>query len=239
MNRRSRRSHKRARSGMTLIEIMVSMAILAVISTLLYTGFVQTSRNKQRVEANLERSHEIRMGLERIASELSMAYVSAQRNPDESLRPVITALVAKEVGNGTRLDFTSFSHRRLYRNAHESDQNEISYFVTRDPHKPDEKVLARREQRRVDDDPQKGGETQVLVQNVSSFKVTFLEPLTTEWVSTWDTTQGAMQPNRLPTQAKILLTVPNASGSGPEQTFGTQTWIPITYALNFSLYRGQ
>lgn len=234
-----RRKRARSQGGMTLIEIMVSMTILAIISTLLYNGFVQTSRNKERVEARLDRSHEIDMGLERIASELSMAYVSAQRNPDESLQPVITALIAKEVGNGTRLDFTSFSHRRLYRNAHESDQNEISYFVARDPHKPDQRVLARREQRRIDDDPQKGGETQVLIQNVTSFKITFLEPLTTEWVSTWDTTQGAMQPNRLPTQAKILLTVPNLGGSGPDQTFGTRTWIPITYALNFSLYRGQ
>jgi general secretion pathway protein J len=231
------RVRARSRQGMTLIEIMVALAILAIVSTLLYNGFVQTSRNKQRVEAQLDRSHEIRMGLERIASELQMAYTSAQRNPNEALRPMITAFIAKEAGNGTRVDFTSFSHRRLYRNAHESDQNELSYFVTQDPHKPDQRVLARREQRRVDDDPQKGGETQVLVENVVSFKVSFLEPLTAEWVDTWDTTQAAMQPNRLPSQAKILLTVPNLSGRGPDQTFGTRTWLPITYALNFATYR--
>ena len=31
------------------------------------------------------------------------------------------------------VDFTSFSHRRLFRDAHESDQNEISYFLASDP----------------------------------------------------------------------------------------------------------
>jgi general secretion pathway protein J len=229
----------RSQQGMTLIEIMVALGILAIVSTLLYNGFVQTSRNKQRVEAQLDRSHEIRMGLERIVAELSMAYVSAQRNPNETLRPVITAFIAKEVGNGTRIDFTSFSHRRLYRNAHESDQNELSYFVTQDPHKPDQRVLARREQRRVDDNPQKGGESQVLIENVKGFKVSFLEPLTTMWLDSWDPSPAAMQPNRLPSQAKILLTVPNLSGKGPDQVFGTRTWFPITYALNFSIYRGQ
>ncbi|HEX2677459.1 MAG TPA: type II secretion system protein GspJ, partial [Polyangiales bacterium] len=218
-------------------EIMVSLSILAIMSTLLYEGFVQTSRNKQHIEAQLERSHEIRMGMERIVSELQMAYTSAQRNPSEALRPMITAFIAKQVGDGTRIDFTSFSHRRLYRNAHESDQNELSYFVTNDPHKPSQRVLARREQRRIDNDPTRGGETQVLIENVKSFKVTFLEPLTTEWVETWDTTQAAGQANRLPSQAKIVLTVPNPSGTGPDLKFATRTYLPITYALNFTLYK--
>jgi general secretion pathway protein J len=233
----AKRTRARAQAGMTLIEIMVAMTILAMVASLLYSGFAQTSRNKQRVEAQLERSHEIRMGLERVASELSMAYVSAHLNPNEALRPVISAFIAKEVGSGTRVDFTSFSHRRLYRNAHESDQNELSYFVTDDPHDSNQNVLARREQRRVDDDPRTGGESQVLIRNVTSFKVSFLDSLSGEWIDTWDTLQGAMQPNRLPTQAKILLTVPNLSGSGPDQTFGTRAWLPNAYALNFAGYR--
>lgn len=234
---RTRTRTPKARAGMTLIEVMVAMAILALISTLLYESFVQTSRNKQRVERDLDRNHEIRMGLERVAQELSMAYTSLQVNANEALRPMITAFIAKERGNSSRVDFTSFSHRRLYRNAHESDQNEISYFVTQDPRESSQKVLARREQRRPDDDPEKGGQSQVLVENIKSFELAFLDPLSGEWVSTWDTTQAAMQSNRLPSQAKIMLTVPNVRGQGEDQTFTTRTWFPNTYALNFTLYR--
>lgn len=228
---------RRARQGMTLIEVMVSMAILALVSTLLYEGFVQTSRNKQRVEAELERNHEIRMGMERMAHELSMAYTSLHLNLNEGLRPMLTAFIAKERGNSSRIDFTSFSHQRLYRNAHESDQNEIAYFVTQDPRDSSKKVVARREQRRPDDDPEKGGQSQVLIEDVTSLELEFLDPLSGEWVSTWDTTQALLQANRLPTQAKIILTVPNLRGRGSDQTFVTRTWLPTTYALNFTLYR--
>jgi general secretion pathway protein J len=98
-------------------------------------------------------------------------------------------------------------------------------------------VLARREQRRVDDDPKKGGQSQILIENVKTFELSFLDPLTSDWVTTWDTTQSAMQPNRLPSQAKITISVPNIQGRGLDQTFGTRTFFPATYALNFAAYK--
>jgi general secretion pathway protein J len=173
--------------------------------------------------------------MERIAQELSMAYTSAHRNINDSLKTMITAFIAKEQGNSTRVDFASFSHRRLYRNAHESDQNELAYFVAPDPKRTSLKVLARREQRRVDDDPKKGGQSQILIENIKSFELSFLDPLSTEWVTSWDTT--TVQANRLPSQAKIKLTVPNVQGHGPDQVFATRTFFPNTYALNFALYK--
>jgi general secretion pathway protein J len=225
------------RQGMSLVEVMVAMSIFAIVASLLYSGFVQTSRNKERVEKQLDREHEIRNGIERIAQELATAYTSAQRNINESLRTMLTGMVAKEDGSNSKIYFSSFSHRRLYRNAHESDQNELSYFVTQDPDDNSKDVLARREQRRVDDDLEKGGQAQILISDVSGFELSFFDSLTGEWSSTWDTTQSASQPNRLPMQAKIKVTVPNLSGRGPDQTFGTRTWFPNTYALNFTMYR--
>jgi general secretion pathway protein J len=230
-----RAAHSKA--GMTLIEIMAAMAILAIVASLLYSAFVQTSRTKQRIEGELDRYHEIYSAIDRIAQELSMAYTSAHRNPNEVLRTMISGFVAKETGSNSRVDFTSFSHRRLYRNAHESDQNELSFFVANDPKDTAKRVLARREQRRVDDDFTKGGQSQILIEDIKKFELSFFDPLTSEWAGNWDTTQTAMQPNRLPMQAKILITVPNVTGRGPDQTFGTRTSFPITYALNFAAYK--
>jgi general secretion pathway protein J len=227
------------RAGITLIEVMVAMAILAIVSTLLYTGFVQTANNKKRIEGDLARNHEVRMALERIVRELSMAFVSAQTNA-LVLSPVSkTAFIGKDDGDGSRIDFTSFSHQRLYRDAHESDQNELSYFVTDDPDDSSKDVLVRREQNRIDDDPQKGGTAQVMVRDVESFELSYLDPMTGEWLSTWDTTQAAGQPNRLPTQVKITLTVPNLRGTGPAMKVTTRASLPLTYALNHATYRGQ
>lgn len=225
-----------SRAGLSLIEVMVAVAVLSMLMTLVYSGFVQTANNKKRVEARLERNHEIRMGLERIARELSMAYISAQVNIDPTLQPMQTAFVLSEKGGSSRVDFTSFSHRRLYQDAHESDQNELSYFVTDHPTDRSRKVLARREQRRIDDDPREGGEVQILVDDITEFHIEVLDPTSYEWVSQWDTTQAAMQPNQLPPQAKILITVPSLQGSGRDQTFGTRTQLPIQFALNHAIY---
>ena len=234
---RATRTRARRRAGMSLIEVLMAMTIFAIIASVMYGGFQQTARVKERVEGALDREHEIRSGLERMAQELATSYTSSQRNINESLRTMLTGFVAKEEGSNSRIDFSSFSHRRLYRNAHESDQNELSYFVTRDPNEPSQDVLARREQRRVDENLEKGGQAQILIQNVRGFELTFFDPLTKEWSKTWDTTQTAQQPNRLPAQAKIYVTVPNLTGKGPDQVYGTRTWFPNTYALNFTLYK--
>ncbi|MGD8859811.1 MAG: type II secretion system protein GspJ [Myxococcales bacterium] len=228
---------RRARAGVTLIEVMVAMAIIAMVGTLMYTGFVQTARNKRRIEHEVDRHHEIRMGLERMARELSTAYVSAQQNRNEALQVVRTIFKATQSGASSRIDFTSFSHQRLYRNAHESDQNELSYYVDDHPEDPSQKVLVRREQNRIDDDPEDGGTAQILIEDVEQLELSFLDPMSGEWTELWDTTQAAMQFNRLPTQVQIVLTVPNIRGDGPDQTFGTRTWIPLNYALNHAVYR--
>ncbi|MDH5673460.1 MAG: prepilin-type N-terminal cleavage/methylation domain-containing protein [Myxococcales bacterium] len=234
---RSRRT--RQRRGITLIEVMVAMAILAIVATLMYTGFAQTARNKRRIEHEVDRHHEIRLGLERIARELSMAYMSDQLNPSPALQVVQTGFVGKEGGHGSRVDFTSFSHRRLYRDAHESDQNELSYFLTDHPEDSSRTVLARREQRRIDDDFRKGGSSQILIEDVESFELSYLDPLSGEWTGSWDSTQAAMQFNRLPSQVRIVIEVPNVRGKGPDEKFGTRAWIPLRFALNHATYQAK
>lgn len=230
---------RRARAGFTLIEVMVAVTIIAIVSTLIYTGFSQTSRNKQRIEADLARNHEIRHGIERIARELSMAYTSAQLNSNAALHAITTSLVATDAARGSRIDFNSFSHQRLYRDAHESDQNELSYYVDDDPDDKSKRALLRREQRRPDDDPRHGGQVQVLIHDVVKFELSYLDPQSGQWLTTWDTSQAAMQPNRLPSQVQIKLTVPNLRGDGPNETFGTRTTIPLQFALNHAIYYPQ
>jgi general secretion pathway protein J len=223
--------------GMSLIEVMISVVILAIISTLMYSGFVQTTRNKARVEGQTDRALEVTGALERMARELQSAFVSAQVNPSPSLQVVRTAFVGTDRGARDRLDFTSFSHQRLYRDAKESDQNELSYFVARDPDASGQRVLVRREQARIDDDPLKGGTLQIVLHDVDTLELEYLDPITMEWVRSWDTTQGAGQPNRLPAQVKIILGVVSIDGRRTTQKVGTRVSLPLRYGLNHATYR--
>ena len=224
------------RRGFTLLEIMLAVAVLSLVGTMIYSGFAQTALNKARIEQDVDHSRVIHMTLDRMARELTMAFVSTHVNPSLDLRVVDTAFIGKDNGKDDRIDFTSFSHRRLYRNARESDQNEISYFVTEHPDDPGVLVLARREQNRIDEDPRRGGKSQILVENIEEFNVEYFDPLLSDWVQTWNTEDMLAQPNRLPTQVRIRLSVKDPRHRGETQTFGTRVTIPLTYALNHANY---
>jgi general secretion pathway protein J len=224
------------RRGFTLLEVILAVTILALVGTMIYGGFSQTALNKARVEKDVDHSRVVHMALERMSRELTMAFVSTHVNPSPDLRVSNTAFIGTDNGSDDRIDFTSFSHRRLYRNARESDQNEISYFVAPHPDDPDVDVLARREQNRIDDDPRRGGKFQILVEGVEEFNVEYYDPLLSEWVQTWDTVNALAQPNRLPTQVRIRLSVRDPRRPDETQTFGTRVAIPITYALNHANY---
>ena len=224
------------RRGFTLLEIILAITILALVGTMIYGGFSQTALNKARVEEDVDHSRVIHMALERMTRELSMAFVSTHVNPSLELRYMNTGFIGKDNGDEDRIDFTSFSHRRLYRNAKESDQNEISYFVTEHPDEPDTKVLARREQNRIDEDPRTGGKSQILLENVEGFNLEYFDPLLSDWVQTWDTIDALAQPNRLPSHVRILLEVRDPRREGRTEAFGTQVAIPISYALNHANY---
>lgn len=222
--------------GFTLLEILLAISILAMISTLIYGGFAQTALNKARIDENVDHYRTIHMALERMSRELSTAFVSTHVNPSPTLQTVRTAFVADDNGRRDRIDFTSFSHRRLYRDSHESDQNEISYFVANHPDKSGVQVLARREQKRIDEEPTRGGRVQIVAENIEEFDLEYFDPVGGNWTKTWDTTQPAGQPNRLPAQVKIKLVVNHPRIENREEVFGTRVIIPLTWALNHANY---
>jgi general secretion pathway protein J len=232
---RPRRSRRLRRAGLTLIEVMVAVTILAIVSTLMYGGFAQTSRNKSRVEQQTDRVLAITATLERMSRELQSAYVSAHLNPSPSLQVMRSAFVGKDQGARDRLDFTSFAHQRLYRDAHESDQCELAYFLARDPDADGKWVLARRQQARVDDDPLKGGRVEVALRGVRGLDLEYFDPVINDWTSSWDTMQAAGQPNRLPAQVKIVLTVEGDDGRSPVK-YATRVSLPIRWGLNHAIY---
>lgn len=229
-------SRQRSQAGVTLVEAMVAIAILSIVSALVWGGYDQTLKNKQRIEGNVDRNHMIFAALDRMQREMHMAFVSVHMNPSPSLQTVQTCFVGKDRGQRDRIDFTSFSHQRLITDAHESDQNELSYFITAHPDDSSIKVLARREQNRIDDDCQEGGRVQILVEDVEGLDLEYLDPTTNQWVRNWNSTQATGQPNRLPSQVKIVLTVPNPRRRGAELAFGTRANIPIRHALNHAIY---
>jgi general secretion pathway protein J len=227
--------NRRARSrGLTLLEVLVSVAIIALIATLIYGAFDGMSRARAGLSRMDERYHQGRTALSRMTRELQAAFISLHQPQSVNQAVRNTAFLGKNEGSSDRVDFNSFSHRVLGRNVHESDQNELSYFMARDPDHGDRYDLVRREAKDLDLDPGRGGVINVLAEDVESFDLMYFDPLISDWVETWDSTQASGQPNRLPMQVKIRLVLKGGPNGAPI-VMQTKVSIPMQTGLMFAI----
>lgn len=228
---------RRGERGLTLLEIMVAIAILAMVSVLIYGAFDGMTRGKQGLGRVDERFHEGRAALDRISKELSSAFLTLHQPLLPQLVVRTTIFAGTNGSPADRIDFTSFSHRRIVRNSHESDQCELSYFGSPDPDVSGKTDLARREQAMIDLDPKHGGEVNVLAEDIDLFDVRYLDAQTGMWVETWDTTQAATgQPNRLPLEVKITLVL-KGGPAGKTIPFVTKIPMAMQSPLSFAVPR--
>jgi general secretion pathway protein J len=222
--------------GLTLLEVLVSVGILAMVGTLVYGALDGMQRSRVAIERVDDRYHQGRQALTRMSRELQSAFLSLHTPMQLQAAVRNTAFIGVDQGSSDRVDFVSFSHKRLMRNVHESDQNEISYFMGLDPDRRDKYDLLRREQKEIDLDPQHGGAVNVLCEDVTAFDVTYLEPSTDTWLTAWDSTQASNQGqfNRLPLQVRISLVLRGGEADRPikmstKVSLGMQT--PLTFAI--------
>lgn len=242
MNRTFRALHtpRRAR-GFTLVELLVAIAILSFISVLIYNAFASMKRSREGVERLQDRYREGRLAMARITRELQSAYISLHAPILASLLVQRTAFIGTTGTPADRLDFASFSNRRLDRNSHVSDQCELSYFGSPNPEQPGITDLARRVSTTLDLDPKKGGRVEVMATDIDLFDLQYLDPLTGNWLDTWDTTQAITgQPARLPVQVKVILVLNGGSREAAERGQGTirlmtKVDLPIENGLNFAV----
>ena len=219
---------------MTLLEVMVAVAVLAAVSVLIHGVMTSLSKGKKGEAIRAERVHQGREAMLRIVRDLSSAYISMHVPAIPALLTERTAFVGRSSSPYDRVDFTAFAHLRTEKDSHESDQAEVGYFVSRDPDVDDKMDLVRREQTPIDFDPLRGGIINVVAENVQEFHLRYLDPMTSQWVTTWDSMQVSGQPNRLPLEVEITIVLKGV-GSGPPYSYTTKVFLPLQQPLSFGI----
>lgn len=222
--------------GMTLLEILVSLAVLAMISLLIYGAFDSMSRGRKGEAMRVERARQGRQALERMSREIAAAFVSAHNPFNQALLTRRTIFSGQNGSRFDRLDFASFAHVRVSAESKESDQAEIGYFVAPDPDVPDKMDLVRREQSPIDLEPDRGGDVYVIAEDVESFDIRYFDPLASAWVETWDTQQLTQQLNRLPLEVKLTLVLKGVRNNPPYR-FVTKVMLGVQQPLSFGVPR--
>ena len=207
--------------GFTLLEVLISIAILAFITSLLFGAFSALKRSKDGLSRVQDRQREGRLAMARMTRELQSAYLSAHIPLNQQLMVQKTIFKGDHGTPADRVDFTAFANKRLDKNSHVSDQCELSYFGSPNPDGSNTLDLVRRIDTTIDLEPTKGGRIEVLATDIDMFDLKFLDAQTGQWQETWDTTQTTGQPDRLPMQVRIILVLNGGARSGAERGRGS------------------
>ena len=224
---RARRSQQ---SGFTLLEMLIAMAIVAIMMFITWSVTAQVGDDKKFVAKVSDRNHELRIAMTRMVQDISMAYLS-QNEVTDALEPR-TFFIGKGQSDAI-LRFSSLGHRVMWADANESEQTMISYYLGPDPFDRQLTNLYRREARRMSDEgwDQVAAEVDVLVRNVEELELEYWDWRDEEWQSEWDTTAADGERNRLPERVKIKLTVPGRERGDDEREYITQSRIMMQEVL--------
>ncbi len=205
---------RRARRGMTIIEVMISIAIVVVIASMGFSTVMSAVEMNEALALGDVTSRSARVTLSRLRRELQVAYLTPNRQAQNTYITVFNG----EDSNPDRLWFQSLSHQRLYKNTRESDQTELTYWVDRAPREMDPgEVLFHRESERIDQYPDEGGRIHPLAYHVKSFDLRYLDGRTNEWTDEWDTRSGDT-PYMLPRAVQIGLVLLSPDPDDPERS---------------------
>ena len=221
---------RRVASGFTMIELMLALAIFALITTIMFGSFSQTASSKRVIQSEQERTHSVRVALMRMSREIEMAYWSDNENTAIANRR--TLFVGSARVDVDELMFSTFAHQRLRAGAAEGDTSLISYFGARDP--DDKRIvnLMRRETRRLqaEDPTTLPGEAYILCPDVSKVKFAYYDHKKKEWATDWSTLDASGMPY-LPTHIRITLTILDQRGR--EVSYSTDARIQLTEKVGY------
>ena len=221
---------RRASSGFTMIELMLALAIFALITTIMFGSFSQTATSKRVIQSDQERTHSVRVALMRMTREIEMAYMSDNENTAISNRR--TLFVGSARVDVDELMFSTFAHQRLRAGAAEGDTSLISYFGARDP--DDRRILnlMRRETRRLqaEDPATLPGEAYILCPDVSKVKFAYYDHKKKEWETDLSTLDASGMPY-LPTHIRITITILDQRGR--EVSYSTDARIQLTEKVGY------
>ena len=223
----SARFRKRRPAGFTLMEVMVALVIVGILGALVWGSFTPIYTAKEIVEGEADRYHSIRLAMDRITRDVSMAFLSEHFDAKQ-FRERPTHFVGDDSGDADTLRFTTFANERLYEDAKEGDQAVVEYRVGRDPDRRDVDVLFRRVKTVLDDQPDDGGTEVVLAEGIEGIDFKFWDVRKEEWVSEWDTNDMEFK-NHLPERVQVNLFVKDDEGK--VRRFSTQAKVFLRYPL--------
>jgi len=164
-------------AGFTLFEVLIAAGLLAMMGIILYAAMTVTMNGIRDAARMQERYHTARVALGRMQRELASAYLSKHQGENRTTKTVF-------LGKNNRLVFTYMGHRRISKDAKESDQGVVEYVLERGASSEGGR-LVRREKVVIDDRPERDGRREVLADGVRKVVFAYYDIDKEAWVNDW------------------------------------------------------
>jgi type II secretion system protein J len=166
-------------SGFTLIEVLISITILLVIMTMIYSSFSNSSNTIRICRDRIDIYQTARMTLERMAEDISCAFPPKRRLDDVQYGFIGEDRELDGMPADT-LSFISTSRLKFTQGFRESGLCEIGYSIETDP-ETDEYVLYRRQDDTIDEEIDRGGIVNELAEQIRGIDLEYYDEKGTKW----------------------------------------------------------
>ncbi|OGL44327.1 MAG: hypothetical protein A2149_08675 [Candidatus Schekmanbacteria bacterium RBG_16_38_11] len=215
-------SLNRTQNGFTLLELVVSIAIFAVISSFVYGAYTGVVFTTEKTQKKIEIYQKARLVLDRISEELEQAVPLL--NKDEMACSYFYG--TNDEINGTNADELNFVSRA---NANYSRENgkpsllRISYNLeAASGEKEEYYVLVRREDQVFFREDQEKEKSEVFLDNCEGINFEYYSG--DGWIDEWDDKENLAQIDKIPKAVRITLTLKDDEGQNRE--FSTTVFLP-------------
>ena len=203
--------------GLTLLEVLVSISILAIIMAAIYGAYSTNVEAIQLARHNSEVYQMARIAFEYMTKDLESAYLDVPLYSDGPTLGMIGKNQEIDGKPADRLDFTTLTHIPLTDEGLQTDLCEVGYKIVEDEENA-EFVLYRRDDGIVDNDFTEGGYSSELARMVTALDIVF-ENSEGEEFHDWNTLEEE-HAETLPSLITIRLTIRDKQGR--ERTFTTR-----------------
>ncbi len=195
--------------GLTLLEVLVSVAIVAIVMTAIYGAYASNVESIHIARRSSQISQPARIIIDRLSKDIESAYMGSHVQIEKPILGMVGE--DQEIGgrSADKLDFSSLAHVSLSKSDLQTDLCEIGYYLEEDPER-EALILYRRDHGRVDEDLFTGGEAYALATSVLGFDVSFQDNLGVE-SEEWDTFEGDKK-GILPSLVTIKITLKDDRG---------------------------
>jgi len=203
-------------SGFTLVEVLLSVTILAIISSVIYSSLFSSLDAMDSTRTKMDHYERVRLLFSMIEMDLQGAY-SSPYTDYYSFRGINDDHEGKPAD---RIIFLSTTHKRMTRNAAETDLCEIEYALQAAPDDEKGHRLFRRSDPTPDRDMETGGTSWEIMTDIVSLDFQYYEY--PDWKNEWES-KGLN--TALPQAVKITLVL--ALNDDTEQTFSDWITLPL------------